>query len=106
MTASSLADVLRRENEGLRKRLQEARDRELNLDTRLRSLTIENQRLRLQHDQDVKDLRILSESNARIATREKMVEGALNTAHRRLTPHGFRIEDDDEVTPHMPTSRQ
>ena len=101
MSDNPLVDVLRRQNEGLLSKLKAERNRIIKLEAQINGLTITNRQLQMQHDQDVKDLRILNDANGRIAMREKMVEGALNDAHRRLTPNGFRLDDDDEVTPQV-----
>ena len=97
-----LVAILRRRNDGLFAKLEAERDRNVKLEAQRNGLVIANRQLQMQHEEDLKQLRIYAIEYERIATRAKMVEGALNTAHRRNTPRGFTLDSDDEQTPQVP----
>ena len=97
-----LIQVLRRRNDGLLEKLEAERDRNVKLEAQRNGLVIANRQLQMQHEEDLKQLRVYAGEYERIAVRAKMVEGALNTAHRRNTPHGFALDSDDEQTPQVP----
>jgi hypothetical protein len=96
-----IIEALRREVTGLLALLNKERRKTIAIEARVNGLSIDNRRLLMQHEQDQRDIAFLRAQYARVSTRNTMVEGALNSAHQRLTPHGgfVAITENDPTSP-------